>query len=650
MFGGVDLYGSKMNGAVTDAKAPFWAVYLTAAVLAALIFLPTAGIGIAQSGFNPDEWRFAAGLEVGFAEVHGRWATHWAHEVIFRWGTPIALLIFITFAALFAVSVLIAHSAVAPVGPAMTTVSVLLIFLAGSSHIYLTAILHWETQAPWFCLGLLASVGAMTLIVAARGTSPWSLVLRVIVAAELLAISIGFYQSYALLGFLIPAMVLIRIDRYSHRESLLCVCRVLVASVIALVLYQFQLRATISILDLNPNFRFSGGVNQTVLFEKLSALHRVERRVHSGALMGMPHPYRGIFLLTTASACGMVLMAATSALRTPHTGSGGGWFGAFRVLLGGFGALFILPVLIWFLYPEAFLIPRSIGFMGFVVVGVILACTTVFAKGMARLSASRLVWAGGSSLVLIFGLVHATASSHIWPLFQRVAEQDVDLANAIVKQAQSIDGFDVKSTPIRTVGDPIVQNLQFGRFRTASTFQRGIDMNSIFQTLHGATDFTGSVLAPPKPCTAFPEEGSVFMAEGTLFVCFEASAPLSTLSTCFPLGTGRNGALCYSGNMAILLGQTCADINPGNGQIVATQLDDAGAQLRQHRFYSQAQATEMNGLCHRFVDIAGKPFSAIRIESVGAELPGKAWGVEYKADDARTLDEIFSRPTDQSKP
>ncbi|WP_170359705.1 glucosyltransferase domain-containing protein [Ruegeria arenilitoris] len=644
MFGVVDLYGSKMNGAVTDAKVPFWAAYLTAAILTALIFLPTAGIGIAQSGFNPDEWRFAAGLDVGFAEVHGRWATHWAHEVIFRWGTPIALLIFITFVALFAVSVLIAHSAVAPVGPAMITVSVLLIFLAGSSHIYLTAILHWETQAPWFCLGLLASVGAMILIVPALGTSSWSLVLRVLVAAELLAISIGFYQSYTLLGFLIPAMVLIRVDRHSHRESLLYLCRVLVASVIALVLYQFQLRATISILDLSPNFRFSGSVDRTVLYEKLSALLRVERKVHSGALMGMLHPYRGIFLLTTAAACGMILMAAASALRTPYKGSGGGWFGAFRVLLGGFGTLFILPVLIWFLYPEPFLIPRSIGFLGFVVVGVILACTTVIAQGMAKFSASRLVWAGGSVLVLTFGLVHATASSHIWTLFQRVAEQDVDLANAIVERAQSIDDFDVKSTPIRTFGHPTVQNLQFGRFYTASTFQRGMDVNSIFQTLYGATDFTGSVLAPPKPCTAFPEEGSVFMVEDTLFVCFEASVPLSELSTCFPLGAGRNGALCYSGNMAILLGQTCADIDPGSGQIVATQFDDVGARLRQHIFYSQAKATEMNGFCYRFVDIAGRPFSAIRIESVGAEPPGKGWGVEYKADDARTQEAIFPSP------
>ncbi|WP_377194731.1 hypothetical protein [Ruegeria meonggei] len=634
-----------MNG----AKAPFWALYLAAAVVAALMFLPTAGIGIAQSGFNPDEWRFAAGLETGFAEVHGRWATHWAHEVLFGWDTPIAILIFILFAALFAISVLIAHMAVAPTGPAMAIASVLLVFLAGFSHVYLTAVLHFQTQAPWFCLGLLASVGAMTLIAPAHVTSPWGLVLRVIVAAELLAIAIGFYQSYALLGFLVPVIVLIRVDRYGHWDSLLCLCRVLAASVVALVLYQLQLRATISVLDLIPNFRFSGGVDQTVILEKLSALPRIERRIHSGGLVGMPHPYRGIFLLTAAAACGAVLMAAACALVAPRAFSGGGWFGAVRVLLGGYGALFILPVLIWFLYPEPYLIGRTIGFMGFVFAGVVLACTTVFANGLAGRPAARLIPAGGLTLVLVFGLGQAVASSHIWPLFQRVAEQDVDLAEAIVKQARSIDGFDIKSTPIRSVGGPADQNQRFGSFQTPSTFGRDIDMNSIFQILYGATDYAGSVLAPPKPCRAFPEGSSVFMAEGTLFVCLEASAPLSAKSTCFPLGAGRNGALCYSGTIAVLIGQTCADIDPGNGQIVVTQMDEAGAQFRQHRFYSQALATEMNGLCHRFIETAGEPFSALSIESTGAE-PGAHWAVKHKAKDARTLEEIFLPPTNRNNP
>lgn len=634
-----------MNG----AKVPFWALYLAAAVLAALMFLPTAGIGIAQSGLHPDEWRFAAGLEREFAEVHGRWATHWAHEFIFGWGTPIAFLIFFTFVVLFAIAVLIAHMAVAPTGPGMAIASVLLVFLAGFSHVYLTAILQYHTLAPWFCLGLLASVGAMMLIAPAQRTSLWGLVLRVIVAAELLAIAIGFYQSYALLGFLIPAIVLIRVDRYGHRESLLCLGRVLVASVIALVLYQLQLRATISALDLIPNFRFSGGVDQTVILEKLSALPRVERRIHSGGLVGVPHPYRGIFLLAAAAAGAMVLVSAASALVAPRAFSGGGWFGAVRVLLGGFGALCILPVLIWFLYPEPYLIGRTIGFMGFLFAGVVLACTTVFAHGLAGRPASRLIPAGGLVLVLVFGLGQAVASSHIWPLIQRVAEQDVDLAEAIVKQARSIDGFDIKSTPIRSVGGLTEQVQRFGSFQAPSTFGRDIDMNSIFQILHGATDYAGSVLAPPKPCGAFPAEGSVFMAEGTLFVCLEASAPLSAPSTCFSLGAGRDAALCYSDTIAVLIGQTCADIDPGNGEIIVTQLNDAGARLRQHSFYQDALATEMGGLCHRFVETAGEPFSALRIERAGP-APDSQWSVEHKAEDARALEEIFPTRTDRTDP
>nr|WP_245222732.1 glucosyltransferase domain-containing protein [Ruegeria sp. HKCCSP351] len=623
-----------------DTRAPAWVLLLTAAVLAALLFLPTVGIGVVRSGFNPDEWRFAAGLERGFAEVHGRWSTHWAHEELFGWDTPIAFLIFVIFAALFGVSVLIARQSVARTGSIMMIAVIVVVFLAGSSHVYLTEILHYQTQAPWFSLGLMASVGAMTMIAQPHAQSVGGMVLRMIVAAELLAISIGFYQSYALMGFLIPAIVLIRIDGYDHRESVLCIFRVLVVSVVALALYQLQLRATISILDLRANFRFAGGVESTVILEKLSALHRMERLIHSGGLLGVPQPYRGVFLLGTAAVCGLVLMAALSALLAPRAFPGGGWFGAFRVFLGGFGALFILPVLIWFLYPEPYLIGRSIGFIGFVFAGVALASTAVVAQGMAGVPMSRFAPVAGLTLVLIFGVSQAIASSHIWPLFQRVAEQDVALADDIVERARSMNGFDITSTPIRSVGGPADQHLRFGGFQTPSTFHRGIDMNSIFQIRYGAANYAGSVLTPPRPCAAFPEDGSVFMAEGTLFVCFEATEPLPRQSTCFPLGGGRKAALCYSDTMAVLLGQTCADIDPGDGQIVATQLNEAGEWIRFNRFPWQALATEMNGLCYRFLSTGGEPFSVLRIEHKTAM--GTEWTVEHDATDAQALEEILS--------
>ncbi|NOE35815.1 glucosyltransferase domain-containing protein [Ruegeria sp. HKCCD7318] len=628
---------------MTATKVSLSGLLLVSAILAAIVFLPTAGIGIARSGFNPDEWRFAAGLERGFAEVHGRWATHWASEVIFDWGTPIAFLIFVIFASLFSVSAIIAFRTMDLMQPVAMIAALVVVFLAGSSHVYLTEVLHYQTQAPWFSVGLLASVGAMALIVPQRTPSRTSTILRMIVSAELLAISIGFYQSYALLGLLIPAIVLIRVDKYDHRESLRCLLRAIIVSVVALVLYQLQLRATISILDLSANFRFSSGMEPAVMLEKLSTLHRMERLIHSGGLLGTPHPYRGIFLLATAAACGLVFLAAACAFFASRNVRGGGWFGVFRVLLGGCGALFILPVLIWFLYPEPYLIGRSIGFVGFVFSGVALASATVVAHGMTNPTLSRLAPVAGLGLALIFGLSQIVASSQIWPLFQRVAEQDVALADKIVERARLIDGFDVKSTPIRSVGGPADQHLRFGGFQTPSTFHRGIDMNAIFQVRHGALNYAGSVLAPPQPCVAFPADGSVFIADGTLFACLEAAVPLPAPSKCFPLGSGGNAALCFSDTMAVLLGQTCADIDPGDGQIVVTQLDESGDWIRFNRFPWQALSTEMNGLCYRFLEAKTGPFSTVHIEH--KTVAGTAWAMEYSATDAQSLEDILNKDT-----
>ncbi|NOE20672.1 hypothetical protein GS634_21290 [Ruegeria atlantica] len=624
---------------MTDARIPARLLFVSA-VIAAVLFLPTAGIGIARSGYNPDEWRFAAGLERGFAEVHGRWAAHWAHEVLFEQGASIAILVSIIFAALFGVAALIAREAIATTGPAMVVASILTVFLAGSSHVYLTELLHYQTLAPWFCLGLLASVGAMVLVKPQGRWSRSGLLLRMAVAAELLAISIGFYQSYVLLGFIIPALVLIRVDRFDHRQCLFFLLRVLIASGAALILYQLQRDATIYALDLKVDFRFSSGIDTAVLADKLSALYWIEKLIHSGGLLGMPSFYRRLFLLSLAAACILVLAAATIAVFAAGRLSASGLIGGLRVLVGGLGALFILPVLIWFLYPEPYLIGRSIGFVGFIFVGIVLASGTVIAQAADGVSISRLVLAGVMSLCLVYGVGQVVASSHIWPLFNQMAERDIELADAIVERARLLDGFNVRSTPIRSVGEPWSPSLKFGDFQTQSTFHRGVDMNSIFQVRYGATDYAGSVLTPPQACTGFPVDGSVFMVDDTLFVCFEHLNPLRVQLTCFPLGGNARGAICYSDGMAVLIGQTCADIDPGTGQIVATQLDEAGRWIRSNQFYWQAKDTEMNGLCYRFVETANLPFSTLRIEHKLAASE-TAWMIEYDVKDARPLEEIF---------
>lgn len=565
-------------------------------LLCLLAYVPLIGYHVASSGYNPDEWRFAVGLETGFADVHMRWATHIGHNLVLGGQFHDLLHACLTFVPLYGISAILSARAIPDGHPALRSGATVMIFLAGACHVYLTEILHYQTLALWFTLGLFLSVLAQTLVTPEnRSVSPLGWGLRILIAAELTALSLGFYQSYVFLGFIIPAMAMVRVDRFSNLQIVKSLLAMLCAAGVGAMLYLYQLNGLIRWLELEPYFRSTGVPPTGVLVEKAMFLPKMLYLVYGGSLLGTPHPFRGLYLLASMVALFFPLLAVLVHVLTDKTAKK---TPLFRILLGSYGALVTLPMVVWFLYPDMFLVGRSIGYTGFVLAGIVFVNLGLIVSSLSPGLFRRICAACGLVTAAVLAANSVVASQLLWPVFRATHDRDVALADAIVDAAGQIPGFDVGRTPIRTVGGAQYDDLAFGSFINPSTFHPGVDMNSVFQVRFGAQAPAGSLPFSPRPCPAFPAPGSVFLSDETLFVCLEASDGPVAFDTCasFDVGTGP-AAFCWNEGLYILAGQSCEAISLETGDIHVTLPQHNGSAAL--AFIHQVEPSLVNGVCMR---------------------------------------------------
>lgn len=572
--------------------------FATAGLLCFLLYVPLIGYQIYTSGYNPDEWRFAVDLETDFANVHMRWATHIGHNILFGGQFLDFVHASLTFIPLFGISAILSMQTFSSEKPLYRMFAVVALFLAGGTHVYLTEILHYQTLALWFTLGLLASVLAQKIIEpCARTVPPAVSALKIIISTELIALSLGFYQSFVFLGFVVPAIAIIRVDKYTNRQIGAFLIRVLIVSGLALVLYRFQLKTVIAVLDLEPYFRFSGLPSSEVFVQKLMDLPQMLRWVYSGTLLGTPAPYKTVYQLTFLAILiaplisSAVILTSRDVAKTLNIG---------RVLVGSYGALAILPTIVWFLYPEPWLVARSIGYVGFLAAAILLANTGLILSGQTEMRWHSIASHAGLAVAAILAVNSVVASSTLWPIFRTIHDRDVALANEIVSIAETLPEFDIHNTPIRTVGGLVYSDVAFGSFAGDSTFHPGVDMNSIFQVLYDAKQPAGSLPFSPRACPAFPSQGSLFLSDNMLFVCLEPSNGPLIFETCLPFNLGSgDAAFCWRNGLAALVASNCANIDLIDGDIHVV-LDSSHAS-QPLVFTHQAEPSIINGLCLRLL-------------------------------------------------
>ena len=278
-----------------------------------------------------------------------------------------------------------------------------------------------------------------------------------------------------------------------------------------------------------------------------------------------------------------------------------------RIFVGSYGAIVILPMIVWFLYPEMFFPGRSIGYVGFLLVGILFVNLGLTVRLLEENYFRRALTAFGLIIATAISVNSIAASQVLWPVFRATHDRDVALAVEIMTAAQKVEGFEVGRTPIRTIGGAQYDDLAFGQFINPSTFHPGVDMNSIFQVLFDARYPAGSLPFSPRACPAFPELGSVFISDETLFVCLESSDGPEHFTTCVPFDLGAGpAAFCWAEGLYILAAGACQKISLESGNIHVVL--NRGSRSEELVFHHQVEPSLVNGVCvrplhHRAVNV-----------------------------------------------
>ena len=171
------------------------------------IFLAGTAPWLLIDGPNPDDWRQMAGAPAGGMPLN--WTTEegrWAMELIFvhlmgeRFLTP--LQIGISFGLFFWLARAVAGRA-APVG--RRSVAIVLVFTIAVHHLYMVDALNFSSHVAAYPVALALSFGAFA-IACDTPRRWWHLLL----AMQMLALSAGIYQPYAVFGALVPLLWLMQ--------------------------------------------------------------------------------------------------------------------------------------------------------------------------------------------------------------------------------------------------------------------------------------------------------------------------------------------------------------------------------------------------------------------------------------------------------
>ena len=344
-----------------------------------------------------------------------------------------------------------------------------------------------------------------------------------------------------------------------------------------------------------------------MILRKLSALPMRLKQIYDGTLQGTPSPFSHVYLLTALILLALPLVASGGLLRHQRKNR---IINVARILIGTYGAMIVLPTVLWFAYPEPYLIARSIGYTGLLVVVLLIANMELVARTFgSELSRDKITYSG-LALVAVLALNSTLASANLWTSFRGMHARDIQLADDIVADARKLPGFDVSSTPIRTVGGVDYSNLAFGGFTPVGTFHDGIDMNAVFTVRYDAPLWASSMPFSPRVCPAYPADGSVFMSDETLFVCLTENDGPPQLNACVPFdyGAGRVAA-CWTESVFVLVAYSCDNISLDKGDIEVV-LSSASRHRKLH-FYHQYAPSLINQICMRAVPLRSTEFETL---------------------------------------
>lgn len=576
--------------------------------LALLLYALTTGYGVLNDGFHSDDWRHVAGVSPLWTAVEGRWVL----EVIFRdllgerFLLPIQIAL--AFPCLYWVArTLSRHAAPEARQPAAT----LAIFAVAVNHIFLADALSFASNVFAYPLALALSVGAFELLARAEGRASLLQAGAVLAAAQLLALSLGIYQTFAVAGLIVPVLALLRIDRVRFAGAVRLAVVGAVASVLAIALYlgEWRLYAALKGVDIVAE-RFSA-TDAAGFAAKFGALPGLMRSLHTGTLMALPFVLRATMGLFSLAAIGLLAVAALRALAAAGP-VGARALGVLRLGIGAALALFVFPVLFWLGYEGDAPPARAFGYIGFWI-------ATIFVLGLTLAGPAARpgrLHTAGMAVMAVVATVFALTASAFWSDSARLGARDEELARAIEARLAALPGY--TGPPFRIVGGVDYPDLSWGSLAGWSSFHAGNPRLGIFKEMYGRSEDTASLPVSPRACHAFPAADAAFLHDGMAYLCLEDFQPFMEEIACAPLAAG--GEICLGPRVFVHVADTCLKTGPGDPEMrVAFHFEGRGF-APERSFSVESFPIPVGGKCYTAaLAPAQKRLTALSVRVRGAD-------------------------------
>ncbi len=532
-----------------------WSGAARALGLAALLYVLTTAYGVLNDGFHSDDWRHVAGVSPLWTAVEGRWLL----EVIFRdllgerFLLPVQLAL--GFPCLYWVARTLARHAAPDRGRDAATLA---IFAVAVNHIFLADALSFASNVFAYPLALALSVGAFELIGRVERRPALVQAGAAIVAAQLLALSLAIYQTFAVAGLIVPVLALLRIDRVRFASALRLALVGATASVLAIALYLVEWRLYAGLKGVAiVSERFSA-TDAAGIAAKLDALPALMRSLHTGTLMVLPFALRATMGLFSLATLALLAFGGLRALAGPGS-LGARALAVLRIGIGATLAFFVFPVLFWLGYEGDAAPARAFGYIGFWTAAIFVLGLTL--AGPAAKS-GRLHTAGMAAMAFVATVFSLTASA-FWSDSARVGARDMELARAIEARLAALPGY--AGPPFRIVGGVDYPDLSWGSLAGWSSFHAGNPRLGIFREMYGRAEDTASLPVSPRACHAFPAADAAFIHEGMAYLCLEDFQPFMDEIACAPLAAG--GEICLGPHVFVHIARTCLKTGPDDPEM-----------------------------------------------------------------------------------
>ncbi|MCO6511548.1 MAG: glucosyltransferase domain-containing protein [Aridibacter famidurans] len=591
----------------------------TGALVSAGLFALITGSGLLNEGFNSDDWRHFGGIPSNWAEVEGRWVMDFIFRYILAQRFLLPIQLTLAFACFLVSSILIAKYSVPGKLVPVTTV---LVFAVGVNHPYMCDALNFHSHIFAYPFALACSIFAFHLLHTTIDRTYSIRLIAVIASAQLLATSLGTYQSFALFGLIIPVLVFMRVDRFELKRQYKFVLTCFATGVIAILLYQFE-----SDLYLRIQNRSFGESRFQIpalsdLLEKLLALLNLLKDIYSGGLLILPEALSWFSKAFSYIVLFSVLLTAILLITSRRIGNllyrGAS---AIRLATGAGAALSVVPILFWFMYREAWVPARAVGYIGFFITAVFLAVLTVLNRKLLKEELKNAVFVSGFSILFVVGVVNAMTSSMIWHDRSRIGSLDSNMAGAIFERVVNLEGYDGK--PFRLVGGLETDKFSWGSSLGLSVFHADNPQHGIFKELYNLPWRAETVPFSPKSCPAFPANNAVFMYAGEAYVCLNEFPEVFPLASCVPMDRDGIERLCLHRGLAIQQYSECESDLVQNA-VLRMKFVDKGKTVGETSFHREVSGFSIDGKCYKAMPYDVRTFEAVEV-SAEERKRGTVW-------------------------